>query len=71
MVQAAVVFAMAQHGEREVAVVVLVERGGMCPVPVRADVSLVGLREVSGLHAVDDVAAPFAFVRRIDAASPC
>lgn len=69
--QAAVVVAMAQRGGQEVAVVVLVERDGMCPVPVRAGVSLVELREVSGLHAVDDVAAPFAFVRHIDAASPC
>lgn len=66
----AVAVAMAQRGGQEAAVVVLVERGGMCLVLVQAGVSLVGLREVSGLHAVA-VAATSAFVRHIDAASPC
>lgn len=66
----AVVVAMAQRGGQEAAVVVLVEPDGMCPALVRAGVSLVGLREVSGLHAVA-VAATSAFVRHIDAASPC
>lgn len=66
----AVVVAMAQRDGQEAAVVVLVERDGMCLEPVRAGVSLVGLREMSGLHAVA-VAATSAFVRHIDAASPC
>ena len=69
--QAAVVVAMAQHGGHEVAVEVLEERDEMCPVPGRAGVNLVELREVSGPHAVGVAAAPFAFVRHIDAASPC
>ena len=71
-VQAAVVVAMAQHGGHEVVVVVLVGQDGMCLVPARAGVSLVGLREVSGLHAVAAVvAALLAFARHIDATSPC
>ena len=50
---------MAQRDGQEAAVVVLVERDGMCLEPVRAGVSLVGLREMSGLHAVA-VAATYA-----------
>ena len=67
----AVVVAVGQHGGHEVAVVVLEERDGMCPVPGRAGVNLVGLREVSGPHAVGVAAAPFAFVRHTGAANPC
>lgn len=67
----AVVVAVGQHCGHEVAVVVLEERDGMCPVPGRAGVNLVGLREVSGPHAVAVVAALLAFVRHTGAANPC
>ena len=67
----AVVAAVAQHGGHEVAVVVLEGRDGMCLVPGRAGVNLVGLREVSGPHAVAVVAALLAFVRHTGAANPC
>ena len=67
----AVVVAVGQHGGHEVAVVVLEERDGMCPVPGRAGVNLVGLLVVSGLRAVAVVAVLPAFARHIGAASPC
>lgn len=68
--QGVVVVAAVQHGGQEVAVVVLVERDGTCPVLAQAGENLVGLREVSGSDAVAVVVVPPAFVRHIGAASP-